>query len=575
MSLFSASLPQDDGPLLRAERRLAIDAARLVYNYAYGVDNLLMPLATAAGPLKEALGQPRWVALQVENNTRIEQDIKAWQDNTKKQSPPIANLADYARIFQQFPIPANAGTWQDDGVFANQRLAGLNPMVLERVTADGAVGLGWETLRARLSPAIDEAALGAALGQPSTWEAAIAAGQLYVADYRALASVTGDSNAVGDEQGRRLLAPIGLFVRRAGEQGLRPLAIQLGQKPTDPVHTPNPTPAWLMARTFLQTADLNLNQLVNHLSLVHLIQDAFAVGMHRSLDDRHPVARLMKHHFRAMLIINFGGEKVLVGSKGIVAKILEGGAVGSADLINNAYRTWSFEQLDPTLNLRQRGVDDPALLPYFPYRDDGARIWGLLGEYVRDYLALYYGAPGAEGTDARVAGDWELQAWAAELSADAKGPGQVKGFPAKIEDFNTLARVLHLMIWTAGPQHAAVNFPQVEFAGFVPNLPGANYTPPIAGTVTLANLMELMPPPQQTADQFRTTWQLAGVHLDSLLDYADDFDGDTQKLIASYHSRLAGPVTTAIQAANQQRQQAGLLEYPWLLPANIPNSTSV
>lgn len=575
MSLFPASLPQDDGLLLRTERKLSLDAARLIYDYAYGVDNLLMPMAKAAGPLSEIVGQPKWVALQVENNAKIERDIKAWQEATRKQSPPIANLADYARIFQEFPIPSVSGVWQDDGVFANQRLAGLNPMILERVTADGAVGLGWDALRAKLAPSIDDAALSAAEGATTTFDAVIAAGRLYVADYRFLAAVVGDGNAVGDEQGRRLLAPIALFVRREHEEGLRPVAIQLGQKPTAPVHTPGVSPAWLMAKSYVQTADLNLNQLVNHLGLVHLIQDAFAIAMHRQMDNRHPLHRLLSHHFRAMLIINFGGELVLVGSKGIVAKILESGAIGSTDLINDAYKLWSFEKLNPAANIASRGLADPALLPYFPYRDDGARIYALLGEYVRDYLALYYGAPGESTTDEKILGDWELQAWAKELSAEANGPGKVKGFPAQIGDFETLAHVLHLIIWTAGPQHAAVNFPQIEYAGFVPNLPAANYAAPVAGEVTLSNVMEMMPPAQQTSDQFRTTWQLAGVHLDSLLDYANDFDGAVKELIVGYHSRLSGEVTTAINAANSRREQLGLLPYTWLLPANIPNSTSV
>lgn len=573
MSLLPPSLPQDDGFILRTERKLALDAARLIYDYAYGVDNLLMPMAKAAGPLSEIPGQLRWVELQVENNAKIGRDIKAWEDHTKKQQPPIANLADYARIFQEFPVPAVTGRWQDDGVFANQRLAGLNPMAIKRVTADGVVGLGWGNLHKKLSQHITDATLSAAMGEPTTFDAAIAAGLLYVADYQFLSKVVADANAVGDEKGKRLLAPIGLFVRRPHEQGLRPVAVQLGQLPTDPVHTPEPSPAWLMAKTYLQTADINLNQLVNHLGLVHLIQDAFAIAMHRQMDDRHPIRRLLYWHFRAMLIINFAGEKVLVGSKGIVAQILESGAVGSTDVINDAYQTWSFDKLDPRANIASRGLDDPKLLPYFPYRDDGLLIFDLLGKYIREYVALYYGQPDDPATQTRITEDWELQGWAAELAPT--GPGKVQGFPSKIDSFDTLVRVLHLMIWTAGPQHAAVNFPQIEFAGFVPNLPGANYAAPVEGTVTLANIMEMMPPAEQTSEQFRTTWQLAGVHLDSLLDYASHFDGAAQELISRYFSQLSGEVTTTINAANAQRQQLGLLEYPWLLPANIPNSTSV
>ena len=63
-------------------------------------------------------------------------------------------------------------------------------------------------------------------------------------------------------------------------------------------------------------------------------------------------------------------------------------------------------------NLRKRGVDDPQKLPYYPYRDDGRLIWDCLGNYVKDYLAIYY------LSDEDVVGDYELQDWAKQLSGD-------------------------------------------------------------------------------------------------------------------------------------------------------------
>ena len=65
-----------------------------------------------------------------------------------------------------------------------------------------------------------------------------------------------------------------------------------------------------------------------------------------------------------------------------------------------------------------RGLGAADLI-YYPYRDDGMEIWTVLGNYVRDYLALYY------KTDADVTEDYELQNWAKELSRAAGGPGNV------------------------------------------------------------------------------------------------------------------------------------------------------
>ena len=578
MPLFAASLPQSDGAIGREERRVSLAAARLIYRYADGIDGLKMPMAQAQGPLAQLALHPRWVAGQAANLASLEKDLLDFALGFDEDKG-FETLADYARLFTSKPVPAVASYWTDDDAFCDQRVAGLNPMILRRITEDGTVGLGWSRLAPRLASATDDSVLHAALGPDATWSSAVAAGQLFVTDYKALATIVADPDAVGDDAGKRVLAPIGVFARRADEDHLRPVLIQLGQTPDSPVHTPGVAPDWLMAKTYLQTADLNYNQLINHLGLVHLIQDAMAIAMHRQLDSRHPLFRLLQKHFAAMLIINFGGELVLVGSTGIVAKILEEGGEGSADLINEAYERWSFDDLDFEAGLRDRGLWQPEVLPYFPYRDDGKRLWDTLGDYVTRYLEFYYGPVGTERANAAVREDWELQAWLNELSAegtgDGGGLGKVAGLPASIDDLQTLATIVHRIVWTAGPQHAAVNFPQVDFASYVPNLPGANYRAPIEGPVSQSDLLAMMPPVKQAKTQWQTTYELAGYHYDRLLDYADDMDEAIRPLVSSTFDTLQGPVTQAIEAANQAREQAGRLTYRWLLPDNVPNSTSV
>jgi arachidonate 15-lipoxygenase len=89
-------------------------------------------------------------------------------------------------------------------------------------------------------------------------------------------------------------------------------------------------------------------------------------------------------------------------------------------------------------------------------------IWALIGDYVRDYLQIFCGNPAADAdnTARAIRADYELQVWANELSRDSLWPGNVPGFSGRIDDFATLHRVLRLLLWIAGPRHAAVNFPQ-------------------------------------------------------------------------------------------------------------------
>src|SRR5215467_11675429 len=98
-----------------------------------------------------------------------------------------------------------------------------------------------------------------------------------------------------------------------------------------------------MAKIFLQCADLNLNQIVNHLTFTHLIEEGFALATHRQLAWQHPLYILLAKHFAALLVINELGMLTLISSTGIVQQILEGGLSGSLQLIKNAYKNWTFD----------------------------------------------------------------------------------------------------------------------------------------------------------------------------------------------------------------------------------------
>jgi arachidonate 15-lipoxygenase len=79
-------------------------------------------------------------------------------------------------------------------------------------------------------------------------------------------------------------------------------------------------------------------------------------------------------------------------------------------------------------------------------------------------------------TAADVIGDYELQAWVAELASKQGGSiqdigdRQVDGTP-RIETAEYLAKLLTQVIFTASAQHAAVNFPQHTIMSYTPAMP--------------------------------------------------------------------------------------------------------
>ena len=626
------SLPQYDGAIEQAERKIQLSLTRLIYDYTE-VEGLPMPLASNSAATVQVLGLEDWVIGQAENQLRIFVNLKIWEilseyqgananirdyadkiaeiynssrykelaskieisedslsqlasritgvDTDKTQDFP--NFESYAKVFVLYPIPDITGLWQDDKTFASQRLAGLNPMAIKRVTFSDDIGANWNNLKRKLSPDITEEAVQYFLGPNSSFESAIKEHRLFVCDYEALTHAKAAADAPGAQKGQYLMGPIALFVRTDDFPGLQLAAVQLNQSRTlgggnnypsmlaADSAKPGNANKWLMAKMFVQAADLNLNQAVNHLGETHLTEEAFAIAMHRQLAVEHPLYILLSFHFAALIVINKLGELTLLNKAGLIQNILEGGLSGSLELIQNAYAGWDFNDFDFPVRTAKRGLD-PASLPYFPYRDDGQLIWDTLGSYVDDYIALYY------KTDTDVTGDYELQNWAKEI-ASSDG-GHIKGFNANISSIAELSKIIQRLLWTAGPQHAAVNFPQIDYFAFIPNLPAATYAPPPnnfkTASVDTAEVLALLPPAEQTGVQVKTTYSLAGYHYDQLLGYYDKLDPGARIVCKKYYDALHGGIKAEIDKRNKGREATqGLLSYSFFLPGNIPNSTSV
>jgi lipoxygenase/linoleate 9S-lipoxygenase len=101
----------------------------------------------------------------------------------------------------------------------------------------------------------------------------------------------------------------------------------------------------------------------------------------------------------------------------------------------------------------------------YPYAQDGLELWGALESWNREYVDIIY------KDDSVVRNDVELQKWWTEIRnvghADKK---DAAGWP-ELNSKQSLADILTIIQWIASCQHAAVNFGQYDYAGFMPHRP--------------------------------------------------------------------------------------------------------
>jgi arachidonate 15-lipoxygenase len=470
---------------------------------------------------------------------------------------PLDKLQDYEDFFPVLPKPGVIKTYETDDSFAEQRLCGVNPMVLRRITE----------MPSNFAFTIQQ--LQDKFGASLNLQSKLAKGNLYLADYSKLSFVQGGNY----ERGKKYLpSPLAFFCWRSSgfsDRGeLAPVAIQL--KPENgkdsPIITPFDNPLlWFYAKLCVQIADANHHEMSSHLCRTHLVMEPFAIVTARQLAYNHPLGILLRPHFQFMLANNNLAHNRLINRGGYVDDLLAGTLQESLQISKNAYEEWSLDQFALPTELKNRGMDDVASLPHYPYRDDGMLVWNAIKKFVSKYLHLYYKTPDD------ITKDSELQAWAAELVSNEGG--RVKGMPGTIKSVDELVDIATTIIFTCGPQHAAVNYPQYEYMAFIPNMPLAAYQP-ITEEGELPDrksLLSFLPPPKRTAEQLSIIYILSAYRYDRLGYYEQPFeDAEALALVLAFQQEL-NEVDRKIELNNKSR----LVEYNYLKPRLIPNSISI
>lgn len=105
------------------------------------------------------------------------------------------------------------------------------------------------------------------------------------------------------------------------------------------------------------------------------------------------------------------------------------------------------------------------LIKDYPFAVDGLEIWSAIETWVSEYCSIYY------PTNASVQGDSELQSWWTEVRNEGHGDKKDEPWWPKMETKAELIQTCTIIIWVASALHAAVNFGQYPYAGYLPNRP--------------------------------------------------------------------------------------------------------
>ncbi|AYV86658.1 MAG: hypothetical protein Sylvanvirus5_26 [Sylvanvirus sp.] len=369
-------------------------------------------------------------------------------------------------------------TWKSDRRFGDQRLMGVNPIVIRRLRSDGPLPSDWLLTP---SDSLVISSLGVRLPGKS-FANARQEGLIFYVDYRHLATF----NLESGRNGIVTPYPLCVFVYQKSQRALWPIFFQfdrssplgscLGSIIIHYSQVSQYKRSWQYAKLCFQAADFTVHQLYSHLTKCHLVMEIVCVLTYRWLPKHHVVFNILKHHFDRTLAINYGARIELIPN--VLADICGTNAQGIYNLIGHFFSTYDFqgEYLPNELTSRgfQSNIQDLTNdTPSYYYARDALSLWAIIYSFVQSRLKNIY------STDASVVSDTILQNWAAKLHEELpifRTAGNVdthKGFPMRFQSLKEITDAVSHCIFTAVGQHGAVNFLQEYFMAFIPNMPAA------------------------------------------------------------------------------------------------------
>eukprot|EP00252_Welwitschia_mirabilis_P003000 TRINITY_DN1301_c0_g1_i2.p1 TRINITY_DN1301_c0_g1~~TRINITY_DN1301_c0_g1_i2.p1 ORF type:complete len:518 (-),score=11.59 TRINITY_DN1301_c0_g1_i2:187-1740(-) len=324
-----------------------------------------------------------------------------------------------------------------------------------------------------------------------------------------------------------------LFLRNDGT--LKPVAIELSlprkesKQAESTVFTPPDAPddlgvkslLWLLAKAYVAVNDSGQHQLISHWLLTHAAIEPVVIATNRQLSVMHPVHKLLYPHFRDNMNINAFSRLILINAGGILEKTVFPGKY-SMEMSSFIYREfWRFDHQALPEDLLQRGMAErdetranglKLVLEDYPYAVDGLEVWAAIHSWVKTYVSLYY------TDDEAVKSDTEIQSWWTEIREVGHGDKKDAEWWYSMDSTANLVKALETIIWVASALHAAINFGQYAYAGFMPNRPTISRKLLPALEQHSAELEEMVRNPDKAllgtiSNQFQTTLGIALIEI--------------------------------------------------------------
>lgn len=459
---------------------------------------------------------------------------------------------DYARLLITVPPPDVMRNWRDDDEFARQRLNGSNPRELRRWRPTA--GADDEVVRAADVVLRNR---GCALTATELADK----GRLFAADYGCMTHALVQQHVA---PGLQLNAPLALFYTDE-DRVLRCLAIRMAPGPGGRVVTPLATDArWLHARAHVQAADGLIHEGVRHLLETHLVTEVLVVVTARQLHPDHPVHQLLAPHLRFTVALDCLARVDLLSIGGPIDLGVAAGVAGALNLARIHWKDWDFTRADPEQDFAERF--GTAEIADHHYRHDSLAMWGLIRTYVREVLDVWY------RSDADVAQDTELQAWAKELG-DAKN---LRTFPSEFKTVEALALALSRVVFRATAGHAAVNNGQFEKYTWVPNSPGSMQSIELTDDEPLTEdrLWQAFPSRKRSLAQLSMAWILSTPTDRSIIAagrvpaFDPALSPPAARAVGTFRRELKA-LSARIGLRNESLVAAKKVPYTWLDPYNV------
>uniref|UniRef100_A0A8C6SFC7 Lipoxygenase domain-containing protein n=1 Tax=Neogobius melanostomus TaxID=47308 RepID=A0A8C6SFC7_9GOBI len=434
--------------------------------------------------------------------------------------------------------------WEDDAFFGSQYLTGLNPILIRRCTA-----------LPQHFPVTDEM-VHFDLNGPDVTLFRIVKGNVFLCDYKLLDEVK--TNVINNEK-QYLMAPLVLLHKTPLDE-LKPVAIQVRKTSNEQPDLP-PSDSkydWLLAKTFVRSADFHDHELNVHLLRTHLLAEVFSSYSSLLLIVHCFAHQLLLPHTRYTFHINKLARDVLISEKiGVLTN-------GMITIMQRALSSLTYRSLCLPEDIKDREMES---VPKYYYRDDGLQLWDIIHRFVNGVLNNYY------KSDSDVQKDTELQNFITDVFE--------KGFLSRTDsgDFSAvdeLVKFVTMVIFTCSAQHAAVNHGQLDIGNWMPNFPPSLQLPPPTekGGTNEQILLKTLPDVNVTVYILATLWLLTKQSTDFVLlgQYPDELfcEEVPRDLIEIFKEQLKG-----LGAAIGERNKKLDLPYMYLDPVEMENSVAI